>query len=181
MTNADNSAPPAPPPVDSNYTWADLPTVRPSIEECKKVVQKWASSAPCPFAGMPRLSDIGFDKRFLKAYQDICAKLEVIAKEPTGSLAMGVFGALNVMAAGFADNLEIDGQPFSAGAGPKHVFRGFAALVAGRYRQERESEEGRIGLAEVAKIDARFGEDGCRPTAREVDAFIDHQAELEHK
>ena len=84
-----------------------------------------------PFAGMPRLSDIGFDKRFLKAYKDICAKLEVIAKEPTGSHAMGIFGALNVMAAGFADNLVIDGKPFSAGASPKHVFRGFAALVAG--------------------------------------------------
>ena len=127
-----NTADGTPLPVDSDYTWADLPTVRPSIEDCKKVIQKWDSSAPRPFAGMPRPSDIGFDKRFLKAYQDICAKLEVIAKEPTGSHAMGIFGALNVMAAGFADNLEIDGQPFSAGAGPKHVFRGFAALVAGR-------------------------------------------------
>ena len=131
MTNANNGAPPAPLAVDGDYTWANLPTVRPSFEECKKVVQNWGSSAPRPFAGMPRLSDIGFDKRFLKAYQDICAKVEVIAKEPKGSHAMGIFGALNVMAAGFADNLVIDGKPFSAGASPKHVFRGFAALVAG--------------------------------------------------
>ena len=84
-----------------------------------------------PLCGDARLSDVGFDKRFLKAYQDICAKVEVIAKEPKGSHAMGIFGALNVMAAGFADNLVIDGKPFSAGASPKHVFRGFAALVAG--------------------------------------------------
>ena len=130
MTNVNNSATPVTPAVDGDYTWANLPTVRPSYEECKKVVQNWGSSAPRPFAGIPRPSNVGFDKRLLRAYQDICAKVEIIAKEPTGSLAMGIFGALNVMAAGFADNLEIDGQPFSAGASPKHVFRGFAALVA---------------------------------------------------
>ena len=59
-----NTADGTPLPVDSDYTWADLPTVRPSIEECKKVIQKWDSSAPRPFAGMPRPSDIDFDKRF---------------------------------------------------------------------------------------------------------------------
>ena len=139
--------PPAPLAVDGDYTWANLPTVRPSFEECKKVVQNWGSSAPRPFVGMPRLSDIGFEERFMKAYRDICAKLEVIAADPTGSHAMGVFGALNVLAAGFAGNLVIDGKPFSAGTSPKHVFIGFAALVAGRYRQEREIEEGQVGLA----------------------------------
>ena len=163
MTNVTDSTPPLP--VDSDYTWADLPTVRPSVEECKKVVQKWDSSSTRPFAGMPRPSDVDFNKRFLRAYQDICAKVDIVAKEPTGAVAMGIFGALNVMAAGFADNLVIDDHPFSASAGPKHIFRGFAALVAGRYRQDRESEEGRRGLAEVAKMDARFGEDGGRPMA----------------
>merc|ERR1711973_859147 len=130
---------------------------------------------------MPRPSDVDFDKRFLRAYQDICAKVDTIAKEPTGAVAMGIFGALNVMAAGFADNLVIDDHPFSASAGPKHIFRGFAALVAGRYRQDSESEEDRRGLAEVAKMDARYGEDGARPTAREIDACIDHRTELNYK
>merc|ERR1711973_970337 len=113
---------------------------------------------------MPRPSDVDFDKRILRAYQDICAKVEIIAKEPTGAVAMGIFGALNVMAAGFADNLVIDNHAFSASEGPKHIFRGFAALVAGQYRQDRKSEEGRRGLAEVAKMDARFGDGGSRPT-----------------
>ena len=102
MTNVNNSATPVTPAVDGDYTWANLPTVRPSYEECKKVVQNWGSSAPRPFAGMPRLSDIGFEKRFMKAYQDICLKLDVIATDPKGSHAMGIFGALNVLAAGFA-------------------------------------------------------------------------------
>ena len=98
MTNGADSTPPLP--VDSDYTWADLPTVRPSIEECKKVIQKWDSSSTRPFAGMPCPSNVDFDKRLLRAYQDICAKVEIIAKEPTGALAMDIFGALNVMAAG---------------------------------------------------------------------------------
>ena len=181
MTNANNGAPPAPLAVDGDYTWANLPTVRPSFEECKKVVQNWGSSAPRPFAGMPRLSNIGFEDRFVKAYQDICEKLDIIARDPKSSHAMAVFGAFNVLAAGFADNLVIDNQPFSSFTGPKHVFVGFAALVAGRYRQEREMEEGKVGLAEVEKIEARFGKDGIRPTPREVSTCIDHRAELEQK
>merc|ERR1711923_311191 len=93
---------------------------------------------------------------------------------------MVIFGAF-VLATGFVDNLVIDGQPFLADAGPKHVFAGFAALVAGRYRQEREMEEGKEGMAEVDKIESRFGKDGIRPTPREVSMCLDHRAELEKK
>ena len=159
MSNANNGVPPAPvnngvplPAADGDYTWANLPTRIPTIEQCEKVIENWGNSAPRSFAGMPRLSDVGFKDRFVKAYQDICKKLDIIAQDPKCSQAMAVFGAFNVLAAGFADNLVIDNQPFSSFTGPKHVFAGFAALVAGRYRQERETEEGKVGLAEVEKI-----------------------------
>ena len=182
MSTGNNGGLQTPPPAaDGEYTWANLPTRKPTIEQCRKVIQNWGSSAPRPFAGMPRLSDIGFEDRFVKAYQDICAKLDIIAQDPKGSHAMAVFGAFNVLAAGFADNLVIDNQPFSSFTSPKHVFVGFAALVAGRYRQERETEEGKAGLAEVEKIEARFGKDGIRPTPREVSMCLDHRAELAQK
>ena len=182
MSTVNNGGLQTPPPAaDGEYTWANLPTRKPTIEQCKKVIQNWGSSAPRPFAGMPRLSDIGFEDRFVKAYQDICAKLDIIAQDPKGSHAMAVFGAFNVLAAGFADNLVIDNQPFSSSTSPKHVFVGFAALVAGRYRQERETEEGKAGLAEVDKIESRFGKDGIRPTPREVSMCLDHRAELAQK
>merc|ERR1711923_251958 len=93
---------------------------------------------------------------------------------------MVIFGAF-VLATGFVDNLVIDGKPFSAEAGPKHVLAGFAALVAGRYRQERELEEGKEGMAEVDKMESRFGKDGLRPTPREVSMCLDHREELEKK
>ena len=150
------------PAADGDYTWAELPAKLPTIEECKKVVRNWTSSAPRAFAGMPRMSDIGFEDRFTKAHQDICAKLGVIVADPKSPNAMVIFGAFNVLATGFVDNLVIDGKPFSAEAGPKHVLAGFAALVAGRYRQEREMEEGKEGMAEVDKIESRFGKDGLR-------------------
>ena len=108
---------PTPPPAtDGDYTWAELPAKLPTIEECKKVVQNWTSSAPRAFAGMPRMSDIGFEDRFTKAHQDICAKLGVIVADPKSPNAMVIFGAFNVLATGFVDNLVIDGQPFSADA-----------------------------------------------------------------
>ena len=156
------------PAADGDYTWENLPTKIPTLEQCEKVIQNWGSSAPRPFAGMPRLSDVGFKDRFAKAYQDIRGKLDFIAQDPKSSQAMAIFGAFNVLATGFADNLVIDDQPFSSLTGPKHVVVGFAALVAGRYRQEREMEEGKVGLAEVEKIETRFGKDGIRPTSRAV-------------
>ncbi|MEL6899298.1 MAG: hypothetical protein AAFP90_24665, partial [Planctomycetota bacterium] len=61
MANANNGVHQAPPPAaDGDYTWANLPTRIPTLEQCEKVIQNWGSSAPRPFAGMPRLSDIGF-------------------------------------------------------------------------------------------------------------------------
>ena len=139
------------PATDGDYTWAELPAKLPTIEECKKVVRNWTSSAPRAFAGMPRESDIGFEDRLMKAHQDVCEKLGVIALDPKSPSAMVIFGAFNVLATGFVDNLVIDGKPFAADAGPKHVLAGFAALVAGRYRQERETEEGKVGIK-----DSRF-------------------------
>merc|ERR1712219_44952 len=94
---------------------------------------------------------------------------------------MVIFGAFNVLATGFVDNLVIDGKPFAADAGPKHILAGFTALVAGRYRQERETEEGKVGMEEVAKMESRFGKDGLRPTPREVSMCLDHREELEKK
>ena len=52
--------------------------------------------------------------------------------------------------------------------------------MAGRYRQLKEAEEGKIGLAEVAEVDARFGEDQPRPSLREIEASRDFHAELQH-
>merc|ERR1712223_712908 len=42
-------------------------------------------------------------------------------------------------------------------------------------------EECKVGLAEVEKIETRFGKDGIRPTSREVNKCIDHRAELAQK
>merc|ERR1711989_241349 len=98
--------------------WAELPAKLPTVAECKKVVRNWTSSAPRAFAGMPRESDIGFEDRLTKAHQDICAKLGVIVANPKSPEAMVIFGAFNVLATGFVDNLVIDGKPFSTSAIP---------------------------------------------------------------
>merc|ERR1712102_112356 len=161
--------------------WSDVPAKLPTVPECKRVVQNWTSSAPRAFAGMPRESDIGFEERLTRAHQDICEKVGVIVLDPKSPSAMTIFGAFNVLATGFADNLVIDGKPFAADDGPKHILAGFTALVAGRYRQEREMEEGKVGMEEVAKMESRYGRDGLRPTPREVSMAIDHKEQLEKK
>ena len=173
--------PQPPPATEGDCTWTELPARLPTVAECKKVVRNWTSCAPRAFAGMPRESDIGFEERLTKAHQDICEKLGVVALDPKSPSSMVIFGAFNVLATGFVDNLVIDGKPFAADAGPKHILAGFTALVAGRYRQERETEEGKVGMEEVAKMESRFGKDGLRPTPREVSMCLDHREELEKK
>merc|ERR1712102_96997 len=161
--------------------WSDVPARLPTVPECKREVQNWTSGAPRAFAGMPREADIGFEERLTRAHRDICEKVGVIVLDPKSPSSLTIFGAFNVLATGFADNLVIDGKPFAADDGPKHILAGFTALVAGRYRQEREMEEGKVGMEEVAKMESRFGKDGLRPTPREVSMCIDHQEQLEKK
>merc|ERR1712102_253728 len=161
--------------------WSDVPAKLPTVPECKRVVQNWTSSAPRAFAGMPRESDIGFEERLTRAHQDICEKVGVIVLDPKSPSALTIFGAFNVLATGFADNLVIDDKPFAADAGPKHILAGFTALVAGRYRQEREMEEGKVGMEEIAKLESRYGRDGPRPTPREISMATDHKEQLEQK
>ena len=88
---------------------------------------------------------------------------------------------MNVMGAGFANWIRVDGQAWQASLGTKHIVARFAAFVAGRYHQLREIAEGEAGLEEVAEIDSRFGENKERPSNREIDACRDHAIEINLK
>ena len=164
-----------------DITWASLPNLRPNFDECKKHIVKWDIGTTRSFAGMPRPSDVDFETRLRSAYTDICSKTDAIAADHKSAVSIGIFSAMNVLATGFADLLVIDGDPFMANRSAKHIIEGFPAIVAGRYRQLRESEESKRGLSEVAKMNTWFGKDDKRPTSREIDACRDHQIELEYK
>ena len=113
-----------------------------------------------------------------KAYNDTVEDMGAVAEEPQ-TLASGVIlGRMSVQATGFASKLKIDDTEFDPELGPKHLIPGLPAIVSGRYRQIREGEEGRRGMAELADIEAKFNETGVRPTHEEMDLCRDHALEV---
>ena len=101
-------------------------------------------------------------------------KVDTIIRDPAAPAALCIMAAMTVMGAGFASRLRPGGVPWQASLGPQHVYKGFAAIVAGRYRQSKETEEGDTGMEEVAEIAERFGSDEELPSSREINASRDH-------
>ena len=97
-------------PLPADITWASLPDLRPNFNKCKKHIVKWDSGTTRPFAGMPRPSDIDFEKNLKLAYTDICGKTDTVAADPKSAVSVGIFSAMNVLATGFVELLEIDGD-----------------------------------------------------------------------
>ena len=64
--------------LPADVTWASLPDLRPNFDKCKKHIVKWDSGTTCPFAGMPRPSDVDFEKNLELAYADICDKADTV-------------------------------------------------------------------------------------------------------
>ena len=53
------------------------------------------------------------------------------------------------------------------------MYKGFAVIVVGRYRQSKETEEGDTGMSKVAKIAERFSSNDTPPSSREINASRD--------
>ena len=161
-------------------TWANLAQRLSSKDNVRKEIANWGSGSSRAFAGMPVATDVDFKTRMQAAYQSARAKIEKVIAAPKTADSYFVLGALDAMGTGFAARTQVDRVDWHAGKGPKHLHAGFTAIVAGRYRQLKEVEEGKVGLAEVAEVDARFGEDQLRPSPREIEASRDLYAELQH-
>ena len=129
---------------------------------------------------MPRPTDVGYGDRLGIAYESVRDKIEKVIANPADTNSFFILGALDAMGKGFASNLRINGEAWQASKGPLHLYRGFTALVAGRYRQLREEQEGKIGLEEVEAVEARFTVDELRPSIREIEASRHIHNEYEH-
>ena len=68
-----------------------------------------------------------------------------------------------VQVEGFASRIMVDGEKFNPEKGAKHILAGFAAIVAGRYRQLRDREEGMKGMNEVTELQHQVWWEGIPP------------------
>ena len=76
-------------PLPADVTWANLSNHRPNYDKCKNHIVKWDSGTTRPFAGMPRPSNIDFEKNLKLAYADICGKADMVAAYPKVAEAVG--------------------------------------------------------------------------------------------
>ena len=143
-------------PVEGKVTWANFNDYKPNLAEIKREVASWNAGISRPFAGMPRSTEAGYEARMREAYSNTCEKVNEIAKAPETREAGMILGHMWVQAEGFASRIQVDGEKFNPENGPKHILAGFAAIVAGRYRQLQD-KEGAKGMNEVAELNARFG------------------------
>ena len=150
----DQDLPPLP--EDPEVTWGNFRQRRPTYDEVKNTVCSWGRYNSRAFAGIPRESDVDFEDRLYRSYLDVCNHVDDIIRDPTDPASLCYMAAMTVMGAGFAGRIRPGGVPWQASLGPQHVYEGFAAIVAGRYRQSRETEEGDTGMTEVAEIAERF-------------------------
>ena len=168
----DQDLPPLP--EDTEVTWGNFRQRRPTYDAVKNTVCSWGRYNSRQFAGIPRESDVDFEDRLYRSYVEVCGHVDKIIRAPTAQASLCYMSAMTVMGAGFASRLRPGGVPWQASLGPQHVYEGFAAIVAGRYRQSRETEEGDTGMTEVAETAERFSGDDVPPSSREIDASRDH-------
>ena len=69
---------------------------------------------------------------------------------------------------GFASRIKVGGADFDPDQGAAHVLAGMPAIVAERYWQIREREDGEAGMEALADLDTKFAE-AFRPTHDEID------------
>ena len=119
---------------EEGVTWENLSQHLYLKHYVQREIEKWCASSSKQFAGMPRPTDVGYGDRLGIAYESVRDKIEKVVASPADTNSFFILGALDTMATGFVSNLRINGEAWQASKGPLHLYKGFTALVAGRYR-----------------------------------------------
>ena len=121
---------PLPPDVD----WTNINQYIPVFEEVIKTIEGWSAGSARPFAGMPRLTEPGYERRMKEAYENTVKTILTIQKAPDSRASGVLLGHMWVQADGFASRVKVGGDNFDPEKGADHVLAGLPAVVAGQCR-----------------------------------------------
>ena len=119
---------------------------------------------------MPQPTEPGYETRMKEAYTFTCANIAAIAEDPESIDASMRTGYMWVQVTGFSGLIRVDGEELNLDKGPKHILAGWPAIVAGRYWQLRDLEEGEYHLHELADINTWIGGSRYEPSYAEMEA-----------
>ena len=154
-------------PQADEVNWTDLIDHPPSYEEIEQEISRWAAGITRSFARMPQRSDPGYDNRMLEAYISTC---DTIAEDPEDIDAGMRIAYMWVQVTPYAGLIRVDGDELNLNRGPKHILAGWPAIVAGRYRQLCDLEQGEYHLHELADINTWISGGKYEPSYAEVEA-----------
>ena len=155
--------------------WADLSDDPPSYTEIEREISRWAAGITRAFARMPQRTDPGYERRMQEAYISTCDNIAIIAEDPE-DIDVGVrIAYLWVQVLPYEGLIQVNGRRLNLHEGPEHLLAGWPAIVAGRYRQLRELEQGECRQPELADLNTWLGNSkqetdysGARPRAKNL-------------
>ena len=157
-------------PWAEEVNWADLIDHQPSYEEVEQEISRWAAGITRSFARMPQNAEPGYNNRMKEAYNSTCDTIAAIAEDPEDIDAGMRIGYMWVQVTPYAGLIRVDGEELNLNKGPKHILAGWPAIVAGRYRQLRDLEQGEYHLHELADINTWIGGGKYEPSYAELEA-----------
>merc|ERR1711923_579963 len=130
---------------------------------------------------MPRATEPNYRQLMRLVYDETVANIIDIQKDPQAQQACILLGQMWVQADGFANLIKVNGDDFKPAKGAAHILAGLPAIIAGRYRQRRQHEEGERGMRTLALMEEKFQGLHVRPTCEEIDLVREHKLEVEER
>ena len=169
------------PHIPPGVNWTNIHQHIQQFEAVLAQVDHWGQASAGTFAGLPRSTEPNYEQRMRKVYDETIKNIRDIQPDPETKEAGILLGQMWVQADGFANLIQVDGETFDPAKGAAHILAGLPAIVAGRYRQLRQREEGERGMRALADMEAKFGGLSIRPTNEEIDLCREHRLEVEER
>ena len=157
------------PHIPAGVNWTNIHQHLQQFEAVLAQIDHWGQASAGTFAGMPRSTEPNYRQLMREVYDETIKNITDIQPDPEAKEACILMGQMWVQSDGFANLIKVDGVAFNPAKGAAHILAGLPAIVAGRYRQRRQREEGERGMRALANMEAKFKGLNVRPTSKELD------------
>ena len=103
-----------------------------------------------------------------------------VVANPLGPASVGILASVDLWMTGMVSNLRVDCEPFNTSWGLAHLIAAFPAIVAGRYRQNKQWDEGWESQKEIDYLTNRWKKEEKRPNQQELDLARNHALSMDN-
>ena len=148
--------------------WIDLSKEPPSYNEVVQMIAKWATETGHTETRVPQPTDPYYQTRMREAYTSVRNDIAIIAADPRERDVRTRLVYLHNQASPYEELVQVRGQELNLLKGPTHVRAGWPAIVAGRYQQLYNLEQGGPHQSEWGRSATRHASEGGASEIRQV-------------